>query len=137
MPTLGIIISYISGIISYDRYSVTGIIACCLFFIFTSFCIWRGCQWIHLKVRQLYTIKQNPFPKIFSVGIFPGIYGSAIASISCLVWLKLSKEQFRWQPVSKFMIFTVLAVIVFTLVYEILYLSKERQPENTIVHQLR
>ena len=34
------------------------------------------------------------------------------------------------------MFFTVLAVIVFTLVYEILYLSKERQLDNTIVHQL-
>ena len=54
----------------------------------------------------------------------------------CVVWLKFSKEQFRWGSVSKFIILSVLAVIIFTLVYEILYLGKERELANKIVDRL-
>src|SRR5215211_4022091 len=122
IPILGVGISYASGIISYDKYTALQITGSCLCFILTSFCIWRGCQWIHLKLRQLFTIKQNPILKIVSVCILSGLYGSSIAGIFCIVWLRVSKEQFRWGSVSKFIVLSVLAVLVFTLVYEILYL---------------
>ena len=136
IPILGIAISYVSGIISYNKYNALQIAGGCLYFILTSFCIWRGCQWMHLKLRQLYIIKQNPIPKVISVCVLSGLYGSSIAGIFCMVWLRFSKEEFRWAAVNKFIVLSVLAVIVFTLVYEILYLSKERELANKIVDQL-
>jgi sensor histidine kinase YesM len=136
IPMLGLVISYISGIITYDKYTIQGIVGGSIYFIFTSFCIWRGCQWIHLKLRQFYTIKQNPFSKIISVCVVSALYSSAVAGIFSLTWMKVSKEVFRWEPVNKSVIFAVLGAIVFTLVYEILYLSKERELANDIADQL-
>jgi sensor histidine kinase YesM len=136
IPVLGIAISYVSGIVTYGKYTIFQIIVSCLYFILTSFCIWRGCQWIHLKLRQLYTIRQNPIPKVISVCVLSSLYGSAVAGIFCITWLKVSKEVFRWGPISKFIVLSILAVIVFTLVYEILYLSKERELANKVVDQL-
>jgi sensor histidine kinase YesM len=135
-PLLGILISYVSGIITYNRYSVVELIGGLLYFVFVSFCIWRGCQWIHLKMRQFYTIGQNPFSKIASVCLISGLYGVAVAGMLCLTWLRISREEFSWSEVAQFIIFSVLAVIVFTLVYEILYLSKERETDTQMVSQL-
>lgn len=136
IPLLGMGISYLSGIISYEKYSVAEIIAASLYFIFTSFFIWMGCQWIHIKLRNIYTVNQSPFSKLLSISVISGLYGSAIAVLLCLLWMRFSKEIFNWSSINKFVIASVLAVIVFTLVYEILYLSKEREIDNKIVDQL-
>ncbi len=136
IPLLGIGISYLSGIITYDNYNTIQLIAALLYFVFTSYCIWVGCQWIHVKLRNLYTVNQKPFSKLLSISAISGLYGSAIAGILCLLWMRFSKEEFYWAPINKFILSSVLAVIVFTLVYEILYLSKEREIDNRIVDQL-
>ena len=135
-PLLGILISFVSGIITYNRYSPLELIGALLYFVFVSFCIWKGCQWIHLRMRKFYTIGQNPFSKIASVCMISGLYGTAVAGMFCLTWLRISKEEFSWSTVAEFIIFSVLAVIVFTLVYEVLYLSKERERDTQMVVQL-
>jgi LytS/YehU family sensor histidine kinase len=53
-----------------------------------------------------------------------------------LVWLKISRETFRWAPINKSIVLALLAAIIFTLVYEILYLSKEGVAAKKIVKQL-
>jgi len=135
-PLLGIIISYVSGVITYTRYTALELIGSLFYFVLVSFCIWKGCQWIHLRVRQFYTIGQNPFSKIASVCAISGLYGTAISGMFCLTWMRISKEEFRWLTVAEFIIFSVLAVVVFTLIYEVLYLSKEREKDKEIVVQL-
>ncbi len=136
IPLLGIGIAYLSGIITHSKYTTPGIAGAYLYFVFTSYCIWAGCQWIHVKLRNLYTINQKPFSKLLSISIISGLYGSAIAGIMCMLWMRFSGEEFRWASINKFILSSVLAVIVFTLVYEILYLSKEREIDNKIVDQL-
>ena len=51
-------------------------------------------------------------------------------------WMKFSKETFNWKAVYNFIAVCTLAVIVFTLIYEILFLNKERELDNKIVDQL-
>ncbi len=136
IPLLGIGISYLSGIIDYNRYSAIEILASNVYFVFTSYCIWAGCQWIHIKLRNLYTVQQKPFSKLLSISCISAIYGAAISGILCLLWMRFSREIFSWKPIQKFILSSVLAVVVFTLVYEILYLSKEREIDNKIVDQL-
>ena len=136
IPVLGILISYVSGIISYEKYTLPELMGSLAYFIFVSFCIWKGCQWIHLKLRGFYNVSQNPFSKIASVCLISGLYGTAVAGMLCLTWMRFSKEIFRWRPITEFLVFSLLAVIVFTLVYEVLYLSKEREKDNEIVVQL-
>ena len=135
-PLLGIVISYVSGVITYSRYSPLELAGALLYFVFVSFCIWKGCQWIHLRMRQFYTIGQNPFSKIASVCAISSLYGTAISGMFCLTWMRISREEFSWSTVAEFIIFSVLAVIVFTLIYEVLYLSKERERDTEIVVQL-
>ena len=65
-----------------------------------------------------------------------GLYGIAVSGMLGLIWLRFSKESFNWNPLIALILFSLLAVIVFTLIYEILYLSKERKRDKEIVVQL-
>lgn len=122
--------------ISYAKYSTLELIAANLYFIFISFCIWTGCSWIHHKLRPLFKVTQNPFIKISSVCLTSALFGGSIAGILSLIWFKIADEAFRRIPLYKCIAFSAFAVVVFTLIYEILFLSKERELDTKIVDQL-
>lgn len=136
IPLLGITIPIISGIVTYSNYSFPEIIAANLFFIFTSFTIWAGCNWIHVKLRLFYKTGVNPFIKIATLCAVSALYGSSIGGLLAMVWLRFSKEPFLWNNIARFVTICSLAVIIFTLIYEILFLSKERELDVKIVDQL-
>ena len=136
IPLLGIIIPVISGIITYNRYSGIEIITANIYFIITSFCIWMGSNWIHSKLRSYFKIGRNPFPKIVSLCAICLLYGVSVGSLSTMIWFYVSRETFNWNSLFKFNTFCALAIILFTLVYEILFLNKERELDSKIVHQL-
>jgi two-component system, LytTR family, sensor kinase len=136
IPLLGIGLPLIAGIISYEQYSIAEIVGANLFFILTSFIIWAGCNWIHIKLRPLYGPVSKLFPKIATVCFASALYGACIGGLSTFIWMKISKEAFNWTGVYKFIAVCIAAVIIFTLVYEILFLSKEREMDNKIVDQL-
>lgn len=136
IPLLGIVISFASGVITYSKYSVPELIGSLLYFVFVSFSIWKGCQWIHLKIRKFYTVDQTVFSKIATVCAISGLYGAAIAGMYSFVWFRISRETFSWTKTMELVAFSVLAVIVFTLVYEVLYLTKEREEDTERVEQL-
>ena len=104
-PLLGIIISYVSGIITYSKYTTLEIAGSLLYFVFVSFSIWKGCQWIHLKLRQFYTVNQNPFLKIAYVCMISGLYGIAVSGMLGLIWMRFSKESFRWNSLIALILF--------------------------------
>ncbi|HSU28554.1 MAG TPA: sensor histidine kinase [Chitinophagaceae bacterium] len=136
IPILGILIPLVSGIITYDLYTLPGLIGANLYFIFTSFVIWLGCNWIHSKIRPLYSRVANPFIRIIGICLLSALYGASVGTLSTLGWLKISEEVFSWNPVFRFVLVCSIAVIVFTLVYEILFLNKERELDTKIVDQL-
>jgi len=136
IPSLGIGLPLISGLINYKNYSPLELLAANLFFILTSFSIWKGCNWIHIKLRPLYRPISNPFNKIGAVCLVSAVYGACTGGLSSFVWLKMSREPFSWMSVYRFLAACVSAVIIFTLIYEILFLSKERELDTKIVDQL-
>jgi sensor histidine kinase YesM len=136
IPLLGIGLPVIAGIISYDRYSTIELVGANLFFMLTSLIIWSGCNWIHLKLRPLYAPVSRMFLRIATVCFVSALYGACTGGLSSFTWIKLSRETFNWAGVYKFTSVCVAAVIIFTLVYEILFLSKERELDNKIVDQL-
>lgn len=136
IPALGIGLPLISGIITYNKYSLFELIAANSFFILTSFLIWKGCNWIHIKLRPLYRPISNPFSKIGAVCFVSAVYGACTGGLSSLIWLKISRETFSWAGIYKFIAACIAAVIIFTLIYEILFLSKERELDTKIVDQL-
>jgi hypothetical protein len=136
IPILGIGLPVVSGIITYERYSVPELIAANLFFILTSFLIWAGCNWIHFKLRPLYAPVSRLFVRIATVCFASALYGACTGGLASFIWTKISREQFSWAGLYKFIAVCIAAVIIFTLVYEILFLSKEREMDNKIVDQL-
>jgi sensor histidine kinase YesM len=136
IPLLGIGLPIIAGIISYDLYSVSQLIAANIFFIFTSFVIWAGCNWIHYKLRPLYEPVSRLFTRIATVCFVSALYAACTGGLSSFLWIKISKETFNWTGIYKFIAVCIAAVIIFTLIYEILLLSKERELDTKIVDQL-
>jgi len=136
IPLLGICLPLIAGLISYERYSLIEKILLTLYFIGTSFTIWIGCNWIHFKLRPLYAPLRGLIARIATVCFISGIYALCVGLLSSLAWLSYSGELFTWNIVYKFVALCVAAAIAFTLVYEILFLTKEREIDTKIVDQL-
>ena len=136
IPLLGIFLPVISGIISYPKYTIAEAIGANLFFILSSFIIWSGSNWVHRKLRSVYKPGTNPFIKVSSICLVSILYGVSAGGILAMIWLKFSFETFQWINLFKFLVVCMLAIILFTLVYEILFLSKERELDNKIVDQL-
>ena len=84
----------------------------------------------------MYRPISSPFSKIGAVCLVSALYGSCTGGLSSLIWLKISRETFTWISIYKFIAACVAAVIIFTLIYEILFLSKERELDTKIVDQL-
>jgi Histidine kinase len=136
IPLLGIIIPFFSGIISYPIYSIPELIAVNLYFILLSYCIWSGASWIHRRIRFIFKSFRNPIIKVFSVSLIGGLFGAAISGIFSIAWYKISRENFSWPPIFKCIAFSSLAVLLFSLIYEILFLSNQRILYTKIVDQL-
>ncbi len=136
IPLLGIMIPFFSGVISYSHYSPLELIAINLYFILLSFCIWSGASWIHRKSRFIFKTFRNPIIKVFSISLIGGLFGAAISGIFSIAWYKISGENFDWAPITRCVAFSSLAVLLFTLLYEILFLSTQRTLYTKIVDQL-
>ena len=136
IPLLGILIPSVSGIITYEKYTALQLIISVCYFILTSFTIWGGCNWIHMKLRPMFRKAQTPFFKILSISIVSALYGAAAGGLLTMIWFRVSHDAFSWNKFFAFITFTVMAVLIFTLVYEILFLSKERELDTKIVDEL-
>jgi large-conductance mechanosensitive channel len=136
IPLLGILIPFASGIITYEKYSALQIIISTGYFMLTSFIIWGGCNWIHMRLRPMFRKSPNPFLKIVFISIVSALYGAAAGGTMTMVWFRISYNAFAWNKFFAFIAFVVMAVLVFTLVYEILFLSKERELDTKIVEEL-
>ena len=136
VPTLGLVIPYISGIITYSLYTGNEIFYASIFFTLISLAIWSGSAWIHSKLRPLFSRMANALSRILAVVSANAVYGSAIGALAALAWYKVSRETLRWNNFCEFVAICALAVIVFTLLYETLYLSKEREEDSKLVQQM-
>jgi LytS/YehU family sensor histidine kinase len=74
--------------------------------------------------------------KILSISIVSALYGAASGGAMTMIWFRISKDRFTWEKFFAFIAFTVMAVLIFTLIYEILFLSKERELDTKIVEEL-
>lgn len=136
IPALGIVIPYFAGNITFEKYNAIEKTAAILYFIFFSYSIWVGAKWIHGRVRKLYTIHQSPYLKLISITIISCLYSATLAGVFFFLWMHFSKEIFNWDTIFQSVFLIGIAVLLFTLVYEVLYLSQEREIDNTIVDYL-
>lgn len=133
IPLLGIVLPLTAGIISYAHYTTFELVAAHCFFILISFVIWAGCVWLHSKLRLLYTQQHQPVHKLLTVCAVSALYAACTGGLAVIGWMNLSYEIFSWTPIYNFVAVCVFVVILFTLAYEILFLSKERELDSKIV----
>lgn len=136
IPILGIGLPLISGVITYKKAGVYELIAGNIHFTITSYIIWIGCNWIHKKLRPLYVPVYKPYLKIAYITAMSSLYSICVGGLSILIWSKISNQLINASVVYKFLFACTAAVIIFTLVYEIIFLSKERELDTKIVDQL-
>ncbi len=136
IPLLGVFLPVVSGMLHYENYSTRIIIIAGLYFISTSFIIWTGCDWMHARLRSL----MRPYPgllkRIFTICFASALFGGCIGCISALGWTQIMNEPREWNNILRFVLACIVAVIVFTLIYEILFLNKEREMNKRIVNKL-
>lgn len=134
IPLLGIVIPLISGFFDYSTFSVSQIIAANCYSIFISSCVWSGAVAIIRKSR--YLIPQSPFLKICLLCFFTVLYGTAVATVLSGLWLYFNDQSFNWYKLLQNSFAVAVAVIVFTLIYEILFLASEKESEHSKTKQL-
>jgi len=135
IPLFGIAIPLISGFHDYSSFTFTEIIVANSYSIFISFCVWYGGSWIICKSR--YLIEQSPFFKICTLCFLTVLYSSAVATLLGGLWLFFtSGGKLDWQILMSNTLAVNIAVVVFTLVYEILFLSNEKETEHSKTKQL-
>ncbi|MCU7552380.1 histidine kinase [Chitinophagaceae bacterium LB-8] len=107
-----------------------------LSFIATSYIIWQGSVWIISNVRRNKTIRKKIFLKLFLLCSLTALYGFTIATASALLWQTISLKNNYIQPALNCGFIAAGIVMFLTLVYEALFLSKERELDVMIVDQL-
>ncbi len=136
IPLLGVLLPLLSGIIRYSNHSFTSLLLYNLYCIFISILIWQGCNWIHFKLRLFYSSIPGILLKTFTICSISAVYTACISSLSLMVWYAISTEIFTWASSLRFITFCTIAAILITLIYEILYLSKEREIDSQLVDLL-
>lgn len=127
IPLLGFFLPLVSGLIYYSDHSSPVIAGSIAYFIFTSFSIWMGCNWIHKKVRPLYLPYKQLLRRIMPVCVACALYGGCIGCLSAFGWIRISGDVISYEKIIRFILACIMSVIVFTLFYEILFLTKERE----------
>lgn len=136
IPLLGVLLPLVSGIIHYSRYRTWELIAANSFFILTSFTIWVGSHWLHRRFRNTFSGSANPFLKILIVSLASAFYGLCIGYISLLAWLKASGEAYTYRGALSFLSLCAVVIVLFTLIYEILFLTGEREQDSKRVNEM-
>lgn len=136
IPILGVLIPLLAKLIRYPKLGWMEIIFSNIIFIATSYIIWQGSVKIISKLRRSPLVRQRFFLKLSLLCMATATYGFIIASVSGLVWQRVFLKAVDLTPVFACGIISAVIVIFLTLMYEALFLSKERELDTKIVDQL-
>src|SRR5215213_8824617 len=136
IPILGVTIPLLSKLIRYPGLDWIEIIASNMIFIATSYIIWQGAVYIISRVRRLALVKQKFFLKLAMLCLSTAAYAFTVASISGFLWQRIFLSVVETRPVFACGIICAIVVVFLTLMYEALFLSKERELDIKIVEQL-
>lgn len=136
IPILGVLIPLISNLISYRQFSWLEIIISNLLFITTSYIVWQGAVVIVSRVRKSILVKKKIYVKLIMLCLTTAVYGFFLSMFSGYIWQNLFLSVVNEKPVITCAIICAGIVVLLTLVYEVLFLSKERELDMKIVDQL-
>ena len=136
IPVLGVLIPLLSKLIRYPEHDWMEIIISNMIFIATSYIIWQGCVQIISRIRRLVFLQKKFFLKLATLCLVTAAYAYTISFLSGFLWQQIFSNNSRLQSVFDCALICALTVIFLTLIYEALFLSKERELDIKIVDQL-
>jgi sensor histidine kinase YesM len=136
IPILGVLIPLFSNLIQYGKLSAIEIVLSNMLFIATSYIVWQGSVVIVSNVRRLQLVRQRIFLKVSMMCLSTAIYGFLVTSASGMLWQRMFLSIGDTRSVFSTGVSCAFIVIFLTLMYEVLFLSKERELDTKIVAQL-
>jgi LytS/YehU family sensor histidine kinase len=136
IPILGIFIPLLSNLIRYQQMSWQKIVVSNVVFIGIAYFIWQGSVFIVAGVRRMPQVKRKPFFKILMLVWSAATYGFISSLLGSFIWQRIFLSVVDTKPLWLTALICALAVVLLTLVYEVLFLSKERELDIKIVDQL-
>lgn len=125
-----------TGIVDVNNYSRLEAILGLLYFAFATWSIAAGCRLIVSKARNMFRIHHSPLMKIAALSSGTIVCSSILVTAFVIIWLMITNQQLNWNLILNAVLTSAVVVLIFTLIYEILFLTKERLLDNKIVNQL-
>jgi sensor histidine kinase YesM len=138
IPALGIVIPNISGLIENRLYSYSELTACYAYFILIAFIVWQGNFWLVNTIRRSRTWSRNRHPPVIAALFFSNIvYSGSVSTLMLNFWKWCSRETFSGgAPILNTTLIIIIAACFITNIYEILWLTREREYNQSRVEQL-
>lgn len=136
IPLLGILIPLFSGLINVQNFTANQIIYSNILFILTSYIIWQGSVKIISSIRVHQSIRNKIFLKLLVMCFLAAVYGSLVITFSCVLWQSIYLPGFNITSIKRTIFICAGVVIFLTVVYETLFLSKERELDFRVLNEL-
>jgi sensor histidine kinase YesM len=138
IPTIGILVPNLTGLITNRLYNYSELAACYLFFIVVVFLVWEGNVRLMYYIRARIPWSKTSYYKIVIAFFCTNIVYSGFLTFGLLhLWILASYEP---QPATEHLIDTVLLIIIaacfISNIYEIIFLNLEKKYNESKVEQL-
>lgn len=126
IPFFGIIIPNLTGLIDNSQYSIPGLIASYIYFIFIAFAIWHGNRYLLLYLRPQFSWLNQPMMKVFAL-LFSNVFYTVPISVGLLtLWYQIGRNsKADWDAVFEATLLCVICVIFITHVYETVFVIQQ------------
>jgi sensor histidine kinase YesM len=135
IPTLGLSFPLSLDLFIFHDLSLQDLAFSILFFTTATFFIWKGSVFIVSSVRHG-RLKNNSTAKLLTLSFSIALLAMILSFTSLLIW----EGYYNWHLSRSVYMNTTLictmAMVISALIYEILFLNKERQIDSQIVHHL-
>ena len=138
IPALGILIPNLSGLITNHLYSYSELAACYLSFILIALLVWLGNVRLMYFIRKQYIWTKKRYYKII-ISLFFGniVYSGALSCLLLNLWKTFSRENYNnGSPLLNTILLIIIAACFITNIYEILFLNREREYNQSRMEQL-
>lgn len=133
---LGVSLPLLSGVISLHTSSLTLIAGAFLYFTFSFFCSWGVCLLIVKPLRRRYHLYNHPFLKMLLLCLVTTLISGVLISMATYGWIRQTQGSIIWGEVEPMIYLTLGAAVLFTLLFEVANLSRERAVDIRVVNQL-
>jgi sensor histidine kinase YesM len=138
IPALGILIPNLAGLITNRLYRSTELVGSYFYFIVVTWLIWEGNVRLMYFIREKYPWTKKSYYKIIFALFFANvIYSGLISSLLLKGWKIWSREPTTDnEHLTNAVLIIIIGAFFVTNIYEILFLNREKEQNESKVQQL-